>query len=164
MTTKWGRRPHWEFDGLFLGGDGHGHWVGFREGTRFSRPGATFVAEHDHVTLVPEHGSFLATFFPDQPSRHGFRVYVDVTDRPRWEGTTLHAVDLDLDVVRLDDGTVFVDDEDEFAEHRVDLGYPPEVVAGAEATCAAVLAGVRRGAAPFDATTPASWLAVLRSL
>ena len=26
-------------------------------------------------------------------------------------------------------GVVYLDDEDEFAEHRVSLGYPPEVVA-----------------------------------
>jgi len=41
-------------------------------------------------------------------------------------------VDLDLDVVLTREGHLFVDDEDEFAAHQVELGYPPEVVALAE--------------------------------
>ena len=40
----------------------------------------------------------------------------------------MRAVDLDLDVVEGLDREVWVDDEDEFAEHRVELGYPREVV------------------------------------
>ncbi len=161
VTTKWGGRPHWEFDGLFLGGDRHGAWVGFRAGTRFARPDADFVADHDHVTLVPADGDFLATFWPDGGR---VEVYVDVTGPSSWDESVLRAVDLDLDVVRFPGGRVEVDDEDEFAQHRVALGYPPELVAAAEATCAAVLAGVRRGEPPFDAATPAAWLTTLRSL
>ncbi len=161
VTTKWGERPHWQFDGVFLGDDEHGAWVGFRAGTRFERPGAEFVAGHDHVTLVPAVGDFLATFWPDGGR---VEVYVDVTGPPRWDGSVLHAVDLDLDVVRFPDGRVEVDDEDEFAEHQVAFGYPPDVVAAAEATCAAVLGAVRRRTPPFDHTTSTSWLTVLRGL
>ncbi len=161
VMTKWGGRPHWEFDGVFLGGDRHGWWVGFRAGTRFARPGAELVADHDHVTLVPTDGDFLATFWP---AGGRVEVYVDVTGPPSWDGSVLRAVDLDLDVVRLPDGRVEVDDEDEFAVHRAAFGYPPQVVASAEATCASVLAGVRRGDPPFDAPTAAAWLTTLRTL
>lgn len=35
-------------------------------------------------------------------------------------------VDLDLDVVRRFDGSAEILDEDEFAEHQVRYGYPPE--------------------------------------
>ena len=46
-----------------------------------------------------------------------------------WHGEDLvRAVDLDLDVIRGTTGRVWVDDEDEFAEHRVSLGYPDEVI------------------------------------
>ena len=72
----------------------------------------------------------------------------------------LRAVDLDLDVVKLQDGTIFLDDEDEFAEHQVSFGYPPEVVAMAERSAAQVLAAVRDGTAPYDGTADA-WLARL---
>ena len=44
--------------------------------------------------------------------------------------------DLDLDVIRTGDGTVFVDDEDEFAEHRVSLAYPERWVDQARVTAA----------------------------
>lgn len=161
MTTKWGDRPHWEFDGVFLGTDAHGDWVGFRAGTRFARPGKDFVAAHDHVTLVPAAGDFLATCWPDGGE---VEVYVDITGPPRWDGSVLRAVDLDLDVLRFPDGRAEVHDRDEFADHRELFHYPPEVVAAAETACAAVLDGVRRREAPFDAATPAAWLTTLRSL
>lgn len=51
-------------------------------------------------------------------------TYVDMTSRPAWDGPTVRAVDLDLDVIEALDRTVFVDDEDEFEEHRVAYGYP----------------------------------------
>ncbi len=46
----------------------------------------------------------------------------------------LRAVDLDLDVVRGNTGRVWVDDEDEFAEHRVAFDYPEDVVTSAVAS------------------------------
>ena len=67
------------------------------------------------------------------------------------------AVDLDLDVVRRTDGTVYVDDEDEFAEHRVSFGYPPEVVELAEESCRWVLGHVRDATGPFGAVGEA-WM------
>src|SRR5690606_9318898 len=77
-------------------------------------------------------------------------VYVDVTTPPAWDGATLRCVDLDLDVIAGEDGRVVVDDEDEFEAHRVSLGYPAEVQAAARAGCAAVLAAVTAGRAPYD--------------
>ena len=66
-------------------------------------------------------------------------------------------VDLDLDVVLTRDGNLFVDDEDEFAEHQVALGYPPEVVALAEHWRDRVLAAVAAGDEPF-ASVGHEWL------
>jgi hypothetical protein len=43
-------------------------------------------------------------------------------------------------VIETLEGEVFVDDEDEFAEHQVLFGYPAEVVALAESTKDAVFA------------------------
>jgi protein associated with RNAse G/E len=44
-------------------------------------------------------------------------------------------IDLDLDVIKRRDGTVFIDDEDEFAEHQVKYAYPADVIATARQTC-----------------------------
>ena len=43
---------------------------------------------------------------------------------PYWDGDVLRSVDLDLDVIQGLSGRVWVDDEDEFADHRVRWGYP----------------------------------------
>jgi hypothetical protein len=164
VMTKWRDRPHWEFGGYFLGSDTHGDWVGIPAGTHMSRPGAEYVAPVDQVGLVPaaaaaERG-WLATFH----ARGGqVEVYVDITTPPRWEGTVLRAVDLDLDVVRGTTGRVWVDDEDEFAEHRVSLDYPTTLVVHATRSCDLVRAAVAGRAAPYDGSAEA-WLATVSDL
>ena len=158
--TKCGDVPHWEFSASFLGSDDHGRWIGIPAGTLMTRPGARFVPPVDSVVLAPWAGDWLATFYAP-----GFRVlvYIDITTPPYWRDGTLSAIDLDLDVVRDATGRVWVDDEDEFAEHQVSLGYPDDVVARASATCNRVRADVAGQEPPFDAITPARWLDVLRS-
>ncbi len=76
-------------------------------------------------------------------------IYVDVTDCPRWDGNTVRAVDLDLDVIKRWDGTLLVDDEDEFAEHQVQYGYPAEVVDAAQRSCDALVASIVGGEEPW---------------
>jgi hypothetical protein len=167
--TKWGGRPHWEYDAVLLGRDRHGWWIGVRAGTRMARPGATYEAPTDQVVLVPDAdgegpppggAGWVATF---HAAGGPVRVYVDITTPPAWSGDrglVVGAVDLDLDVIRGNAGRVWVDDEDEFAEHRVRFGYPDDVVAAALASCAAVQTAVATGAAPYDGTAD-HWLAVL---
>ncbi len=158
--TKWGDRPHWEFDGTVLGHDEHGTWIGIPAGTPHARPGAVFVSEADTVTLVPAGGAWsLASFHAPGT---WCRTYVDVATPAVWDTTddvpVLRAVDLDLDVVRGERGRVWVDDEDEFAAHRVSLGYPAEVVTAAERSAEAVLAAVVGRTPPYDDATSAAWL------
>jgi uncharacterized protein len=158
--TKWGDRPHWEMDAVFLGSDAHGDWIGFPTGTSMSRPGFEFVTENPQVGLVPA-APWLATF-------HGpggnVWTYVDMTTVPVWDGPVVRAVDLDLDVVERLDRTVFVDDEDEFEEHQVLYAYPAEVVALAASTRDTVLAAVSNGLPPFDGESAAPWHEVLLGL
>ena len=156
--TKWGGRPHWEYDAVYLGADEHGDWIGCPTGTFYCRPGMEFVARFSGVVLVPAGGAAHLAAFNDGHAVAA--TYVDMTTPPEWDDSVLRAVDLDLDVVKLQDGTVYLDDEDEFAEHQVSFGYPADVVATAERTAAAVLAAVQQGAAPYDGTAEA-WLAAL---
>ena len=95
--TKWGDRPHWEFDGVYLGADEHGEWLGFPEGTLNQRPGLELVSEVDAVTLVPAEGWYAATF---HAPGIWCDLYVDIATPGEWDGTVLRAVDLDLDVIR----------------------------------------------------------------
>lgn len=174
--TKWGGVPHWEYDAVLLGSDVHGDWLGLAAGTEYSRPGRRFTLPHDHVGLVPAgldassggHRPWhMAVFYsgggPHWPALDSsVTVYVDMTTPPIWDGTTVRAVDLDLDVVRGANGRTIVDDEAEFAEHQVRYGYPADVVTGARASCKAVLAAVQAGVAPYD-DTHETWLATLRA-
>ena len=75
-----------------------------------------------------------------------------------WDGSTVRAIDLDLDVIRGDNGRVIVDDEEEFAEHRVAFGYPDDVVARAQQSCRRVRDAMVAGAAPYDGATHLPWL------
>jgi protein associated with RNAse G/E len=90
-------------------------------------------------------------------------LYIDITTPPFWDGPVLRAVDLDLDVVRGVDGRVWIEDEDEFAEHRVELGYPDDVASAAEKSCARVHAAVLRAEAPYDGSHE-PWLAAMTQL
>ncbi|MDF8263263.1 DUF402 domain-containing protein [Luteipulveratus flavus] len=154
---KWGDGEHWQFEATYLGADEFGHWLGLPAGTAFARPGAAFEARRAQVVLFPLASGYAATFWDcleDEP--HRVLIYVDIATTPVWRrddaGWSVTAVDLDLDVIRLVDGTVYVDDEDEFAEHQVSLAYPAEVVAGAERDCAWVLESVRSETGPFGGT------------
>ena len=163
VLGKWGGRPHWEFDAVLLGSDEHGDWLGIEAGTLMVRPGAEYVAPVPQVGLCPAPGpdedrGWLATFH----ARGGqVQVYVDMTTPPVWDGSTLTAVDLDLDVVRGNSGRVWVDDEDEFAEHRMRFGYPDDVVRLAMASCDRVRTAMIAGAAPYDGVTHLPWLEIL---
>ena len=175
--TKWGERPHWQFAGLYLGADEHGEWLGFPAGTHNQRPGYEFHSEVDAVTLVPHDGWYAATF---HAPGIWCDLYIDIATPGRWEGSVLHAVDLDLDVIRMSPeppvsrrsapqnlsaglGQVFVDDEDEFAEHQIVFGYPPEVIGAAQASCDELVSAVRAGLPPYDGSHE-RWLAELSRL
>ena len=172
--TKWGDRPHWEFDATHLGSDHHGDWLGIRVDTPISRPGVDLVASAPQALLSPNAGSpggawWMATFHDVGGPAWGMAgqpvaVYVDMTTPPAWDSTTLRAVDLDLDVVRGESGRVWVDDEDEFAEHRVAFSYPEDVVREALASCEAVAAAMRADRAPYDGKAHLPWLALAREL
>jgi predicted RNA-binding protein associated with RNAse of E/G family len=164
LTRKWPDSPHWEYDALRLGMDEYGEWVGLPLGTRMSRPGVTLHASAAHVVLLPHGAWWVATFYGDDPERP-VDTYVDIATPWRWnhDESEARAVDLDLDVIKGTTGRVWVDDEDEFAEHRVSLGYPPDVVEQAVGACADVERAVTGQAGPF-AGAHLDWLARLRTL
>jgi len=160
--TKWDGRPHWEYDGIYLGADEHGDWIGHPAGTLMSRPGRRFVDTAAWLTLVPAAGRpWLVTY--NDPAHH-LRIYVDLTTPAEWDGTVLRAIDLDLDVVVPRDGREpFIDDEDEFAEHRELFGYPEDVAGTAETSAQELLAAVNDGKPPFDQTAD-RWLESLAAI
>lgn len=158
---KWPDSHHYSVAAAFLGDDEHGTWLASPVGTRVIRPDGSEVAGwFDVVSLVPRDEWFLLHFWYDHPE---VQIYVDICTPPVWSGRGVKTVDLDLDVVVWNDGRIEVVDEDEFAEHRVALAYPDELVAGARRSTDDVVARLTGDQPPFATAAAAPWLAVLRS-
>lgn len=152
---KFDGRAHWQFETMHLGEDEFGRWVGGRPGSVCERPGWRFTADAHWVTLLPEDW-FVATF-NDSTSNLRSQIYIDLTSPPEWDGDEVRAIDLDLDVIRRFTGEVFIDDEDEFARHQLELGYPPDLIERVRRTADGLLDAVRSRREPFDTVGPA-WL------
>lgn len=163
VARKWPDRPHWEHDAVLLGEDELGVWVGAPSGTVMARPGVTFRTDQAQVSVVPRDQPFVATFYARGGMSH-CDVYVDITTVPVWSGDRVTAVDLDLDVVRGWAGRVWVDDEDEFAAHRVEHSYPPDLVRLAVTSCDVVREAVTHRRPPYDGIHPRSWFEALDAL
>ncbi len=162
--TKYDGSRHWEFTMTRLGADEHGTWLQAPVGCELVRPGRRVRTCYSFVCLLPHQLHFVASFHdrtpgmaPDVPS-----VYVDISTPPQWVSAhEVTMVDLDLDVILGWDGALVLDDEDEFAEHRVSLGYPGELVELAQQSAERVTDLVRHGLAPFGGTAE-RWMAAAR--
>lgn len=155
-NRKWNGKAHWVVPGRYLGEDRHGWWI-FQGTNEFcSRPGAAFYTRSDAVLLVPRSGDWVATFY-DDAHPNGVRVYVDLAVAHEWTDirpavTEFHVIDMDLDVIRMAGRDVFVDDQDEFAEHRVAMNYPDRLVDDIQAAADELYQAVKAQHAPFDGT------------
>lgn len=148
---KWGDSQHWRFRMERLGTDEHGTWLGGRPPVRYTGPRGVGTFTHGFVVCIPENAWWVASF-NDKP-RPGMDVecYVDITTVPRWlDDEHVTMIDLDLDVFRLWSGKVHIDDEDEFAEHRVKYGYPNDVIDRAEETTRFLVQALNARLAPFN--------------
>jgi hypothetical protein len=159
---KWDGGTHWAHDCVYLGSDGWGDWFGQRAGWRSHRPGRDFLAEHANVTLLPPSGEWA---FTHNAPPHPTRVYIDLAWDARWpDGGEPEGVDMDLDVVEHATRGIWIDDRDEWDEHRVQYGYPLAIVERLEILAVELEGRVTRREAPFDDATPAHWLGVLAAL
>ncbi|MCT2543038.1 MULTISPECIES: DUF402 domain-containing protein [Streptomyces] len=142
-----------------LGEDEHGVWLGAPVGTVCSTgtEGATYTTREARVMLIPR-DAWWTGLFQAAPAR--LDAYCDVTTPPRWlHPGEVTMIDLDLDVCRTrDGGTVFVDDEDEFADHQVRYSYPSDVIARATTTAEQLRAALTGDVEPFGSCRR-SWLA-----
>jgi len=163
---KWDGGPHWVHDCVFLGSDEWGDWVGQPRGRRSARPGRDIRADRDNVTLIPPGGEYAMTVNADAPG--AVRIYIDIAWDVRWSETEhalVEGIDMDLDVVLArDERGLWIDDRDEWDEHRVRYGYPLDVVDRLESVAVDLEGRVRAGAAPFDDATGDRWLARLAAL
>lgn len=159
---KWDGSTHWEHDCVYLGGDEHGDWVGQVAGARSARPGREVIAPQPNVTLVPPSGEWA---FTANEAPHPTRVYIDLGWDVRVDDAgEAVGVDMDLDVVDDSRYGIWIDDRDEWDEHRVQYGYPLDIVARLEEVAVDLERRVTAREAPFDDATIARWLRVLASV
>jgi uncharacterized protein len=159
VFRKYDGSLHWNYLARRLGEDEHGVWLGAPAGTELRRGEAVIeLADMDHVVLLPRDGWWTAAF--NAPPKRT-EVYCDISTVPRWPSADeVTMIDLDLDVLRRRSGLVELVDEDEFAEHQVLFGYPPDVVSQARAAADWLLAAVTARQEPFG-TVHERWLGQL---
>ena len=159
---KWDGGDHWVHECVFLGSDEWGDWFGQPAGWSSRRPGRSFPAETDNVTLLPASGDYAATF---NAAPATYRVYIDIAWDAQWRDGEPTGIDMDLDVVDARDGRgIWIDDRDEWDEHRVTYGYPLDVVGRLEGLAVDLERRVIAHETPFDDATAAHWHARLRAL
>jgi hypothetical protein len=145
---KYDGTAHRDYPARRLGDDEHGDWLGVDTGTASIYHGEPSVERIPFVVLIPRDQWWTAMFNP--PPRTS-EIYCDITTPARWGGDhTVDLVDLDLDVVRRrSSGLVELRDEDEFAVHRVNFGYPEDVVRRAWQAAGWLRGALRDGTQPF---------------
>lgn len=165
-NRKYDGTAHWVVPGHYLGTDEFGHWI--FQGTHefISRPGAALYTESDAVLLIPFTGDWVATFY-DEAHPEKVELYIDLAIDLQWRRIRpnvieFHMIDMDLDVVRTAGRGLYVDDEDEFAQHRIELAYPDELTDRMESSCAELVMAVAGANAPFDGRD-AAWFTLGRT-
>jgi len=152
---KWPDNAHWRYSGHLLGEDSHGTWLWVPSWATARRASETpRQVEAGFVTVVDESKWWTANFYMGHPV---LSVYVNISTPPKWSGTRLRAVDLDLDVIRDINGRVAVLDEDEFALHQQTLSYPADLIAQTRQAADTATQLVTDRAEPFG-TAADPWL------
>lgn len=160
---KWDGSPHWIHECVYLGSDEWGDWLGQPTGWRSSRPGRDLLTSGPNVTLLPPTGDYVVTVNEVPPAKS--RIYIDISWDARWDAGEPTGIDMDLDVIRsVDERGVWVDDRDEWDEHRVAYGYPLDIVRHLEAVTIDLERRVTASEPPFDDATADAWLARLAAL
>lgn len=161
-SEKWGGIPHYRGEMRRLGDDEHGvWWWGDRGGTIWRGDTPLFERQHDVLILVPDGAWWSAAWWVGHPE---VSLYVNINTPVVYEADRFVVIDLDLDVVRLADGSASIVDQDEFAEHQVRYGYPADVIAETERVTDEVLAAVVAGEEPFRGDVAAGWIERARAV
>jgi protein associated with RNAse G/E len=147
VYTKYDGSAHRDYPARRFETDEIGTWLGVTRGTPSVYHGRPSIEQIPFVLVIPHHAWWTGMFNP--PPRTS-EIYCDITTPARWEGDTVHIIDLDLDVVRRRDSElVELRDEDEFAEHRELFGYPEDLVVEARAAAEKLMVALGDGSEPF---------------
>jgi protein associated with RNAse G/E len=163
VTVQFLKNPdiiHWGFRARYLGEDDFGSWMAVPKGTeRWKGEQTVRPTREDAVFCAPRAGWWHLHY---NGGTTEFSHFVDIATPPVWVAEDRYEmIDLDLDVVVRQDGTIEVHDEDEFEIHQKQYGYSEELIAGAQEETRRIVAALGRKDEPFFEVA-ASWLARLR--
>jgi protein associated with RNAse G/E len=160
VTVQFLKNPdhlHWGFEAMWLGEDQWGDWIAVPKGTvrwkgaesvRPTGEAAVFCAPRDEWWHLHYNGATTQ-----------FSHFVDIVTPPVWvDDNRYEMIDLDLDIIVQQDGTVAIDDEDEFEVHQVEFGYTPDMIRRAGEETARIVEELEARREPFF-DVAASWLA-----
>lgn len=148
-STKYGGSHHYRYDVQLVAADERRLIAYGPVDTPFDSYRGHYLATSEmlHVHVAGLDWNLEVMWQPDgTPHQH----YVNIALPSTWDDGTLRFVDLDLDVKARADGTVELDDADEFAEHRVRFGYPADLVERAQRAAEEVLSLARARRPPLD--------------
>lgn len=159
VTVQFLKNPdiiHWGFEAFRLGEDDWGTWIGVPTGTRRWK-GETEVrpSRADAVFCAPPEGWWHLHY---NGADTEFSHFVDIVTPPVWVTQNRYEmIDLDLDVVRRQDGRVEIEDEDEFEVHQARYRYSEEMITRAMETTNRIVTALDERREPFFEVA-ASWL------
>lgn len=149
-SLKYDRRPHIEWPAEILVQNDEMIMC-------LARPG-TVCVHHSRGTHIPFERTLLGLFVKEalfntlitfNSEGRLVRTYCNIALPPEFGDGALEWVDLDLDVILHPGSDPLLEDEDEFAEHQIRYGYPPDLVQRVESTARDLLARAHRGDPPF---------------
>lgn len=162
VTVQFLKNPdvtHWGFEAFWMGEDEWGDWISVPTGTvRWKGETAVRPTRMPAVFCAPR-GQWWHLHYNGQMGHPNFTHFVDIITPPVWVSQDRYEmIDLDLDVAVRLDGTVEVQDEDEFEVHQVRYGYTEEMIRGAEMETARIVGELEQRREPFFDVASA-WLA-----
>ncbi len=163
VTVQFLKNPnltHWGFAASFLGEDEYGSWMAVPAGTERWKGDVKVRPSAEDAVFCAPHTGWWHLHYSGGTTR--FSHFVDIVMPPVWVSANRYEmIDLDLDVVVHQDGTVEIVDEDEFELHQISYGYTPEMIRGAQAETERVVEALQARREPFFETAD-SWLRRLR--
>lgn len=164
VTVQFLKNPdiiHWGFEVSYLGEDEWGEWMAVPRGTvrwkgkrsvRPTRRNAVFCAPRDEWWHLHYEGS----------TSDNYAAFIDISTPPQWSSKNRYEmIDLDLDVGLGVDGSVVVEDEDEFQVHQVKYRYSDEMIRRAAKETSRIVKTLEARQEPFFDVAE-SWLEKLQ--
>ena len=163
VTVQFFKNPdivHWGFETQWLGEDEWGDWIAVPAGSRrWKGTEEVGPSSGDAVFCAPReswwHLHYNGTTHPT------YSHFVDISTPPVWVSDNRYEmIDLDLDVAVYRDGTVEIQDEDEFQIHQVKYRYTADMIRRADEETRRIASALETGEEPFF-DVAAAWLSRL---